>query len=92
MRRIRYERIVLPGGHGLLLRAVHLIAENLREFTYDRMNSKACENMAAAATMGGIAIGFGAGAGIVHGLGHQISACPKGLGRVYGVRPIIVVL
>jgi alcohol dehydrogenase class IV len=24
--------------------------------------------------MGGIAIGFGAGAGIVHGLGHQISA------------------
>ena len=63
-----------PYAHGLLLRAVKLIAENLREFTYDRMNSKACENMAAAATMGGIAIGFGAGAGIVHGLGHQISA------------------
>jgi formaldehyde dismutase / methanol dehydrogenase len=63
-----------PYAHGLLLRAVKLIAENLREFTYDRMNSKACESMAAAATMGGIAIGFGAGAGIVHGLGHQISA------------------
>lgn len=63
-----------PYAHGLLLRAVKLITENLREFTYDRMNSKASENMAAAATMGGMAIGFGAGAGIVHGLGHQISA------------------
>jgi formaldehyde dismutase / methanol dehydrogenase len=63
-----------PYAHGILLRAVRLIAENLREFVYDRMNSKACESMAAAATMGGIGIGFGAGAGIVHGLGHQISA------------------
>ena len=63
-----------PYAHGLLLRSVQLIAGNLREFTYDRMNSKACESMAAAATMGGMAIGFGAGAGIVHGLGHQISA------------------
>jgi methanol:N,N-dimethyl-4-nitrosoaniline oxidoreductase len=63
-----------PYSYGILLRATQLIAENLREFTFNRMNDKACENMTAAATMGGIAIGFGAGAGIVHGLGHQLSA------------------
>jgi alcohol dehydrogenase class IV len=63
-----------PYGKGMLLDAVRLIAENLRTFTFNRMDSKACESMAAAATMCGIAIGFGAGAGIVHGLGHQVSA------------------
>jgi formaldehyde dismutase / methanol dehydrogenase len=63
-----------PYGRGLLLDAVKLIAENIRTFTFNRMDSKACEAMATAATMCGMAIGFGAGAGIVHGLGHQISA------------------
>jgi formaldehyde dismutase / methanol dehydrogenase len=63
-----------PYASGMLLQAVELIAQNIREFTYNRMNNTACERMAWAATMGGIAIGFGAGAGIVHGLGHQISA------------------
>jgi methanol:N,N-dimethyl-4-nitrosoaniline oxidoreductase len=63
-----------PYAHGMLLRCVELVYNNLREFTYNRMNNVACERMCWAATMGGIAIGFGAGAGIVHGLGHQISA------------------
>jgi alcohol dehydrogenase class IV len=63
-----------PYAYGMLLRAVELIYKNLREFTYNRMDNNACERMCWAATMGGIAIGFGAGAGIVHGLGHQISA------------------
>jgi alcohol dehydrogenase class IV len=63
-----------PYAYGILLRANELIAQNLREFTYNRMNNTACERMAWASTMGGIAIGFGAGAGIVHGLGHQVSA------------------
>jgi formaldehyde dismutase / methanol dehydrogenase len=63
-----------PYGKGLLLEAVKLIADNIRTFTFNRMDSKACEAMATAATMCGMAIGFGAGAGIVHGLGHQISA------------------
>jgi formaldehyde dismutase / methanol dehydrogenase len=63
-----------PYAHGMLLRCVELVYKNLREFAYNRMNSIACERMCWAATMGGIAIGFGAGAGIVHGLGHQISA------------------
>lgn len=63
-----------PYGHGLLLRAVELIYKNLRQFTFDRMNKDACERVTWAATMASIAIGFGNGAGIVHGLGHQISA------------------
>jgi alcohol dehydrogenase class IV len=63
-----------PYGHGLLLRAVELIYKNLRPFVFDRMNKEACERVAWAATMASIAIGFGNGAGIVHGLGHQVSA------------------
>jgi alcohol dehydrogenase class IV len=75
-----------PYAYGILLRAIELIYKNVREFTYNRMDATACERMAWASTMGGIAIGFGAGAGIVHGLGHQISAisdCHHG--RVNGV-------
>ncbi len=71
-----------PYAYGMLLRAIQLITENLRDFTYNRMNNIACERMCWAATMGGIAIGFGAGAGIVHGLGHQLGAltdCHHGL-------------
>jgi len=63
-----------PYAYGLLLRCVELVYKNIREFTFNRMNNTACERMCWAATMGGIGIGFGAGAGIVHGLGHQISA------------------
>ena len=63
-----------PYAYGLLLRANDLIYNNLRDFVYNRMDKDACERMCWASTMGGIAIGFGAGAGIVHGLGHQISA------------------
>ncbi len=71
-----------PYAYGILLRANELIYKNLREFTYNRMDKDACERMCWASTMGGIGIGFGAGAGIVHGLGHQISAltdCHHGL-------------
>lgn len=63
-----------PYAYGMLLRCVELVYKNLREFVSNRMNHTACERMCWASTMGGIAIGFGAGAGIVHGLGHQISA------------------
>jgi methanol:N,N-dimethyl-4-nitrosoaniline oxidoreductase len=75
-----------PYAYGMLLRCVELVARNLREFVYNRMNNIACECMCWASTMGGIAIGFGAGAGIVHGLGHQISAltdCHHG--RINGI-------
>jgi formaldehyde dismutase / methanol dehydrogenase len=75
-----------PYAYGMLLHAVELVYKNLREFVYNRMDNSACERMCWASTMGGIAIGFGAGAGIVHGLGHQISAltdCHHG--RINGV-------
>jgi alcohol dehydrogenase class IV len=75
-----------PYAHGMLLRAVELISKNIREFTYNRMDNNACERMAWASTMGGLAIGFGAGAGIVHGLGHQISGLKDvHHGRINGV-------
>jgi alcohol dehydrogenase class IV len=63
-----------PYSYGILLRAIELISNNIRDFVFNRMNSNACERMCWASTMGGIAIGFASGAGIVHGLGHQISA------------------
>jgi methanol:N,N-dimethyl-4-nitrosoaniline oxidoreductase len=67
-------KVQSPYAYGMLLRCVELVYKNIREFTHNRMNNIACERMCWAATMGGIAIGFGAGAGIVHGLGHQVSA------------------
>lgn len=63
-----------PYAYGMLLHAVELIHNNIRDFVYNRMDKDSCERMCWASTMGGIAIGFGAGAGIVHGLGHQVSA------------------
>ncbi len=67
-------KVQSPFAYGTLLRTVELVYKNIREFAHNRMNHDACERMCWAATMGGIAIGFGAGAGIVHGLGHQIGA------------------
>jgi formaldehyde dismutase / methanol dehydrogenase len=67
-------KVTGPYSHGLLLRCVELVYKNLREFVNNRNNHIACEKMVWAATMGGIGIGFGAGAGLIHGLGHQISA------------------
>jgi alcohol dehydrogenase class IV len=71
-----------PYTYGILLRAMQLISENLREFTFNRMNHTACERMCWAESMGGLGIAFGSGAGIVHGVGHQLSAltdCHHGL-------------
>jgi alcohol dehydrogenase class IV len=58
----------------IMLRAIKLVAENLREFTYNRMNHVACENMCWAENMAGVGIGFGGGVGLVHGLGHGLSS------------------
>lgn len=79
-------KVTGPYSHGILLRAIELIYKNLRNFVYNRMDYYACERMCWASTMGGIGIGFGAGAGIVHGLGHQISALTDvHHGRINGV-------
>lgn len=56
----------------LCLRGIQMVAENLREFTYNPMNHVACENMCMAESIGGLTGALGSAPGIVHGLGHQI--------------------
>ena len=60
-------------NQAIQLRVVKLVTENLREFTYNRMNHVACENMCWAENMAGVGIAFGGGAGMVHALGHGLS-------------------
>jgi len=55
-------------------RIIKLVAENLREFTYNRMNHVACENMCWAANMAAGGLHFGGGITIGHGIAHQIGA------------------
>jgi alcohol dehydrogenase class IV len=58
----------------LAYRTIKLVAENLREFAYNRMNHTACENIVWAASMSGaLGLSCGGGMGIVHGLGHGLS-------------------
>jgi len=73
----------------LMLRAIKLVAENLREFAYNRMNPVACENMCYAESMASVGIGFGGGVGIVHGLGHGLSAL---YGSHHGLANAVVTL
>ncbi len=68
------SKVESPYSYGLIMRSIELICRNIRDFTYNRMNSRACESMCWASTAAGMAIALGSGAGIVHGLGHQISA------------------
>jgi alcohol dehydrogenase class IV len=68
------SRTCVPHTEALMLRVIKLVAENLREFTYNRMNHVACENMCWAESMGGVGVHFGGGTGIVHGLGNTLSA------------------
>ncbi len=59
----------------LAYRAIKLIAENIREFAYNRMNHTACENIVWAASLSGsLGLNTGAGQGVVHGLMHGLSA------------------
>jgi methanol:N,N-dimethyl-4-nitrosoaniline oxidoreductase len=75
-------RIQAPYSQALQLGVMKMVAENLREFTYNRMNHTACENMCWAESMAGVGLTLGAGAGIVHGLGvafGAITGCHHGL-------------
>jgi formaldehyde dismutase / methanol dehydrogenase len=58
----------------IALSAHKIISENIREFTYNRNNNIACENMCWGESMASFGFWFGGGAGIVHGLAHGISA------------------
>ncbi len=66
----------IPSQHtqALDLRCIKLVAENLREFTYNHMNDVACENMCWAESLAGVGLCMGAGVGIIHGCGHMIAA------------------
>jgi methanol:N,N-dimethyl-4-nitrosoaniline oxidoreductase len=68
------NRIQTEYSTALCLRAIQLIAQNLREFAFNRMNHTACENMCWAESMaGGVGLSYGGSVGIVHGIGHGIS-------------------
>lgn len=62
----------------MMLAVVKLVSENLREFSYNRMNHVACENMCWAESMAAIGLTSGGSVGIVHGMSH-------GLSVLYGV-------
>jgi alcohol dehydrogenase class IV len=67
------SRMRSPYNAALELQAIKLVAENLREFTYNRMNHTACEKMCWAASMAGVSLMLGGGVGLVHGLSHGLS-------------------
>jgi alcohol dehydrogenase class IV len=56
------------------MRGAKLCWENLPEFTYNRLNDKACEGMAWAQYLGAMTYAIGGGVGMIHGMAHQISA------------------
>jgi alcohol dehydrogenase class IV len=65
-------------NRALQLEAMKTIYQNIREFTYHRMNTRACENMCWASSVSAIGMVFGGSVGIVHGMSH-------GLSVLYGV-------
>jgi methanol:N,N-dimethyl-4-nitrosoaniline oxidoreductase len=67
------SRMVNPYSSALMFQVMKLVGENLREFAYNRMNHRACENMCWAESMAGLGMIIGGGSGIVHGLAHGIS-------------------
>jgi len=66
-------RVCTPHAAYMDLGAIQLVAENLREFAYNRMNHKACEAICWASSMSAAALCMGAGVGLVHGVGHGMS-------------------
>jgi formaldehyde dismutase / methanol dehydrogenase len=56
------------------MRGAKLCWENLPEFTYNRLNDKACEAMAWAQYLGALTYALGGGVGMIHAHAHQISA------------------
>lgn len=69
------SRVQSKYSSALALATIKLVAENLREFAYNRMNHVACENITWASSMSGaVGLSFGGGIGVVHGLGHGLSA------------------
>jgi formaldehyde dismutase / methanol dehydrogenase len=66
-------KVQVPHSSPIMLKIIEIVSKNIREFSYNRMNHTACENMCWAESMGGVGMALGAGAGLVHGCSHQIS-------------------
>ncbi len=66
-------RLNLPVSHATGLRAIKLIAENLRKAYANPWNEKAIENMAWAQLIASMSYNMGGGMGMVHGLAHMVS-------------------
>jgi alcohol dehydrogenase class IV len=84
------SRIRSPYTRAIQLGTIQMVAENLREFVFNRMNHVACENMCWAESMGSIGMNFGGGGGIVHGLGggvNNVTDCHHGFGNAIVLVP-----
>jgi alcohol dehydrogenase class IV len=57
----------------VMLGAIKMVAGNIREFSNNRMNHTACENMCWASSIAGAGLGLGGGVGMVHGIAHGLS-------------------
>ncbi|MCX7698724.1 MAG: iron-containing alcohol dehydrogenase, partial [Candidatus Goldbacteria bacterium] len=66
-------RLNFPVAYATSIRAIKLIAENLREAYANPWNDKAIENLAWAQTIASMSYNMGGGMGMVHGLAHMVS-------------------
>lgn len=66
-------RLNMPVVHGVALRAIKLLSENLREAYANPANDVAIENLAWAQYIASMAYNIGGGMGMVHGLAHMVS-------------------
>jgi methanol:N,N-dimethyl-4-nitrosoaniline oxidoreductase len=70
--------IQVPCTRAVQTGTIRIVAENLREFSFNRMNHEACERMCYAETMAGLGMMFGGGVGIVHGFGNGLGGLTDG--------------
>lgn len=66
-------RLNMPVVHGVALRAIKLLSENLRQGHGNPANDVAIENLAWAQYIASMAYNMGGGMGMVHGLAHMVS-------------------
>lgn len=66
-------RFNMPVVHGVALRAIKLLSENLRQGYGNPANDTAMENLAWAQYIASMAYNMGGGMGMVHGLAHMVS-------------------
>jgi len=68
------SRLQNEASRAVGIRAAKLVAENLPEFTHNRLNDKAAEALAWAQFLGALTYAMGGGSGPIHSHAHAISA------------------